>query len=143
MKGRWNWLVWAGFAIALLATFSYIPFFLRFPITRDFPWANLVLFVIAGCLLALGIRRAFTQPERYRGKVSGSILAVLSVTLFALFTSGVFYAARTLPDRSTALRAGQQAPDFSLMGADGKVVTLAQLRQANRAVLLIFYRGYW
>lgn len=135
--------MWAGFAIALLAALSYIPFFSRFPITRDFPWANLVLFVIAGCLLGLGLRRAFTHPERYRGKVSGSILAGLTLALFALFTFGTFYAARMLPNRSTALRAGQQAPDFSLTAADGKVVTLAQLRQMNRAVLLIFYRGYW
>src|SRR5947208_6581584 len=127
MKARWNWLVWAGFAVALLAAFSYIPFFSRFPVSRDFPWANLLLFVFAGCLLAVGVRRAFTQPERYRGKISGSILAVLSVMIFALFSVGMYYASRSLPMGATVLRAGQQAPDFSLTDADGKAVTLAQL----------------
>jgi peroxiredoxin len=42
-----------------------------------------------------------------------------------------------------ALRVGQQAPDFALADVDGRTLTLSQLRQAKRGVLLIFYRGYW
>lgn len=142
MKRKTNWLVWGGFAAALLAVFSYIPFFTRFPITRDFPWANLLLFVLAGSLLAVGLRRAFTQPDRFRGKISGSILSVLTAVLFAFFCFGVFYEARRLPG-GAALHAGDRAPDFSLEAANGKLVKLAELRQKNRAVLLIFYRGHW
>jgi hypothetical protein len=142
MKRRTNWFVWCGFATALVAVFSYIPIFTRFAITRDVPWVNLLLFVLAGSLLAVGLRRAFTQPDRFRGKISGSIVTVVTAALFALFCFGAFYEARRLPT-GAALRAGDRAPDFSLKAADSKLVSLAELRRNNRAVLLIFYRGYW
>ena len=143
MKRRWNWRVWTGFGVAVLAAISFVPIFAHFPITRDFPWANLLLFLAAGYLLAAGLRRAFTQKESYRGKVSGTIFTVLSLALFALFAYGTFVAARHLPSGQSALRVGQQAADFTLTAADGTPVTLSQLRQGKRAVLLIFYRGYW
>ena len=143
MRRSWNWLVWAGFGVALLAAFSYIPFFSRFPGTRDFPWVNLLLFLAAGCLLAIGLYRAFAQSRRYRGKISGVAVSALSLALFGLFCFGVFYEARNIPSGHTALRVGQQAPDFTLAGVDGNLVTLSHLRQGKRAVLLIFYRGYW
>ena len=143
MRRSWNWLVWVGFGVALLATFSYIPFFSRFPSTRDVPWVNLLLFLGAGCLLAIGLYRAFAQSGRYGGKIIGAALSALSLWLFGLFCFGVFYKARNIPAAQTALRVGQQAPDFILAGVDGNLVTLSQLRQGKRAVLLIFYRGYW
>jgi hypothetical protein len=143
MKRSWNWVLWAGFAVALLATFSYIPVFVNYPLTRDFPWANLLLFVAAGGLLFAGLRRAFGQPDRYRGKIGGSIVAALSLLLCGLFAFGTFYAARSLPSGRTAPRVGQMAPDFQLADTAGNAVTLAGLRQGKRAVLLIFYRGYW
>jgi len=137
----WNWLLWVGFATTLLAAFSYVPFFVKFPETRDFPWANLALFAAAGCLLAIGMYRAFARPERYRGKISGVIFSVLSLAVFGLFCFGSFYAARNIPRAEAAPRVGQRAPEFT--GLDSKPVTLSGLRQANRYVLLIFYRGYW
>ena len=142
MKRKTNLLVWGGLGATLVAVFSYIPIFTRFAVTRDFPWANVLLFVLAGCLIALGLRRAFRQPDRFGGKISGIIIAGLTLALFALFCFGVFYEARRLPG-GVALHAGDRAPDFSLNTADGKLVSLAELRQNNRAVLLIFYRGYW
>jgi hypothetical protein len=135
--------VWLGFGVALLAAFSYIPLFSRFPVTRDLPWANLVLFVAAECLLGIGVYRAFAQPGRYRGKISGIVLSALSLGMFGLFCYGVFYAVRNIPSGHTALRVGQQAPDFTLASVDGNPVTLSQLRQGQHAVLLIFYRGFW
>ena len=143
MTRRWNWAVWAGFACAFLAALSYVPFFSRFPSTRDFPWVNLFLFLAAACLLATGLYRAFAQAGKYRGKISGTVACLLSVILFGLFCFGAFYEGRNIPPAANALRAGQRAPDFSLAGVDGIPVTLSQLRQSNRAVLLIFYRGYW
>jgi hypothetical protein len=143
MRRSWNWLVWVGFAVALFAALSYIPIFSVFPITRDVPWANLLLFLAAGCLLGMGLQRAFTQSERYRGKISGTLLGALSLMLFGLFCYGIFYDARNIPPARGVLRAGQRAPEFQLAAADGKLTTLSQLRQGKRAVLLIFYRGYW
>jgi hypothetical protein len=142
-KRAWNGSVWAGFAVALIAALSYVPFFARFPITRDFPWANLVLFAIAGFLLVRGLHRAFAQSAIYRGKIAGPILATLSLGLCALFCYGTLYSARDLPPARTALPVGQRAPEFALAGVDGNTVTLSSLREGRRGVLLIFYRGYW
>ena len=88
------------------------------------PGANLPLFLAAGCLLAIGLHRAFARPERYRGKVSGGILGGLSLALFGLFCWGTFYAARDLPRAETAPRAGQRAAEFTLAGLDGKLMQL-------------------
>ncbi len=143
MKRRWNGLVWSGFAVTLLAALSYVPVFARFPITRDLPWANLLLFVAGLLMLGAGVKRAFGQPERYRGKISGTVMGVLAFFLFVFFCWGVFVFTRNLPPASTALHAGQQAPYFTLTDAGGKPVELKDQLQANRAVLLVFYRGYW
>ncbi len=135
--------MWAGFAVTLAATLTYIPVFVRFPLTRDFPWANLLLFALGGWLLAAGIQRAFMQPERYSGRISGAVLGVLAVALFGLFCWGNFVFARRVPAAIGAPRPGQPAPEFTLADANGKPVSLDEMRKANRAVLLIFYRGYW
>ena len=142
MKRSWNGLIWAGFAVILLAAFSFL-WLIRFPATRDFPWVNLLLFAAGALLLAAGLRRAFRQPERYRGKVSGTILGLLSVAIFGLFYYGTFVLAADIPSASGAPRTGTQAPDFTLSDAAGRPVALSDLLKKDRAVLLIFYRGYW
>jgi len=136
-------LNWAGFGFTLVAAISYVPIFARFPATRDFPWANLLLFLLGGWALAVGNKRAYGQPERYGGKVSGAVLGVLSLALFGLFCWGNFIFARQIPSGAGAPQVGQMAPDFTLPDATGSPVTLSELRKTSRAVLLIFYRGYW
>lgn len=154
MKRRWNVSVWVGFLVILVAVFSYLSFFIRFPITRDFPWANLLLFLAGGVLLALGLKRAFREPEVYRGKVSGAIFGALSVFLFGFFLYGIFYDARQLPASKGVPQVGEKAPDFTLSDKDGNPVTLSTLLSSSAnpgggavgktlGVLLIFYRGYW
>ena len=69
--------------------------------------------MVAGVLLAGGLRRAFREPARYRGcVVGGSIVAGIGLLLFGLFAAGTFFAARSLPPGNTALRVGQSAPDL-------------------------------
>jgi hypothetical protein len=143
VKRRHNILLWAGFVIVLLAVGTYIPIFAVYPATRDVPWVNYLLFAAGGGLLVLGLRRAFRQPEIYRGKVLGSILAGLSMLLFALFCFVIFYLSKVSPASETAVRVGQSAPDFTLANWDGKQVSLSNAVKNNRAVVLIFYRGYW
>jgi AhpC/TSA family protein len=143
IKRGWNAFVWAGFGVTLLAFLSYFLFFVQFPVTRDIPWVTLLVFLAAGWLLAAGVRRAFGQPGRYRGKVSGVILSSLSLVVFGLFCYIIFYEARNVPASKDAPRAGQQAPDFTLADANGKPVSLSDLLKTNRAAVLIFYRGYW
>lgn len=143
MKRRPNILIWAGFAIGIVALVSYVPVFVRFPATRDVPWANYLLFVVAICVLAAGLRRAFREPAVYRGKIAGSILGALTVLMLGLFCFGVLYASKQVPASPGALRAGQPAAAFTLSNAEGKQVALSDLLKNNRGVLLIFYRGYW
>ena|SRR5579862_2846344 len=143
MKRRHNILLWVGFAVVLLAVLTYIPIFAVFATTRDVPWVNYLLFLAGGILLALGLRRAFGQPQIYRGKVAGAILASLSFLLLGLFCFGIFYISRAIPASETALRVGQTAPNFTLANWDGKQVNLSDQLKNNRAVVLIFYRGYW
>src|ERR1700736_2613238 len=122
MKRSWNAYVWAGFGIALLAFLSYYLFFIRWPATRDVPWANLLIFLVGGLFLGIGLNRAYRQPERYRGKISGALLSVLSLLVFGLFCYFNFSLAKALPAANAGLQEGQPAPDFNLSDANGKPV---------------------
>ena len=159
MKRSWNPMLWAGFFLVLVALISYPLFFIRFPVTRDFPWVNLLLIAVAVSLLAAGLSRAFRRPEAYRGKISGSILAVLTLLLVGFFLVGLFYITRQIPASHGAPQTGQVAPDFTLPDSMRNAVTLSNLLNSpfvandpsvagggsdhTAAAALIFYRGYW
>jgi peroxiredoxin len=153
-KRKPNWSLWAGFIIALIAFVSYFLFFSQFPITRDFPWANFLLFGLAAVMLAVGLRRGFGRPSTYRGKISGPILATLSAAVLGVFCYTVFVVSRHLPSAAGAPKVGQKGPEFSLSDTNGKSLSLAELLsapltgqsgpgRAPKGVLLVFYRGYW
>ena len=142
MKRKWNWLLWVGFVVAVAGLFSY-GFFVRFPITRDFPWANLLLFGIGDALLIVGLFRAFGRPQLYRGKIFGSILTAIALFLFAFFSYEIFYVLRQVPLSANAPRLGEKAPDFMLLDQNEHPVGLGDLLSGSRAVVLIFYRGFW
>lgn len=141
MKRTWNWPLWAGFVIAVGGLFSY-EYFVRFPVTRDFPSANLLLFGIGAVLLLVGLFRAFGRPQVYRGKIFGSIFMVIALLLFTFFSYEIFYVLKQVPLSAQAPHVGVKAPEFSLSDQNGKQVALADLLSPNGAVL-IFYRGYW
>lgn len=151
MKRKSNWSLWGGFLFVLVGFLSY-PFFARFPITRDFPWVNFLLFGVGGIFLLVGLVRAFGKPQRYRGKIAGSILAALSVVVFGFFSYLIFYELRQLPSSTGAPRVSKKAQAFTLPDQDNNQVSLADLLSAPassastakaNAVLLIFYRGFW
>jgi peptidoglycan/LPS O-acetylase OafA/YrhL len=142
MKRKWNWSLWVGLVVAVAGMFSY-EFFAQFPATRDFPWANILLFAIGGILLVLGLVRAFGNPRVYRGKIVGPIFTILSLLVFSFFAYAVFYVVRQLPASTGAPRVGQKAPHFTLPDQNGKSVALADLLSNNSGALLIFYRGHW
>lgn len=151
MKRRWNWHLWAGFLFCVVAFVSYPFVFAKFPVTRDIPWANFLLFAVGGVLLVVGLQHAFGQAQRYRGKISGPILGALSVLALGFFCYVVFYMTKQLPPPSAALRVGQKAPEFVLLDTNNNLVALSivlsspmpGLQTPPKGVLLIFYRGSW
>ena len=145
MKRRRNWPIWVGFVVVIAGVFTY-EFFARFPITRDFPWANLLLFGIGIALLIVGLFRAFGRPQVYRGKIFGSIFAAIAVLIIAFFSYVMFYVLHQVPASAGAPRVGQRAPDFLLLDQNGKPVGLGDLLRGPsgpKPVALIFYRGFW
>jgi hypothetical protein len=160
MKRSWNWALWTGALLVFLGVISYPLFFIRFPALRDFPWANLPIIALGLVLLALGLTRAFRHPELWRGKVFGSVLAVLSVAFGGIFVYGIFIGARhVLPPSPGAPQVGQTAPDFTLPDSQNHPVNLTAALNSSftpesitaagkspaqaAGVILIFYRGYW
>jgi uncharacterized BrkB/YihY/UPF0761 family membrane protein len=148
---RFNWPIWTGLLISLIAFFSYFSVFVWFPVTRNFPWVNLLLFAVAAALLLVGLRRAFARdkPHPMRSKIAAIVVAVLSLAIFGFFIATIFIIARNLPASQRAPQVGQKAPDFSLSDTNGNSVSLSKLLasplngKAPKGVLLIFYRGYW
>jgi|SRR5689334_9448764 len=148
---RINWPLWAGFVLSIAAFLSYFFVFVQFPVTRDFPWANLLIFAVALVFLLLGIRRGFAsdRPRPMLSKVTAAIVTALSVVIIGLFVFTIFVEGRRLPASKTAPQVGQQAPDFSLPDTNGNEVSLSELLtepvngSPPKGVLLVFYRGYW
>ena len=148
---RLNWPLWVGLLLTLAAFLTYVSVFVWFPITRDFPWVNLLLFVGAAVLLVMGLRRGFSsgRPHPTRSKIISALVATLGFGIFALFVFGFFVFARWLPASKGAPQVGQRAPDFTLSDTTGKRVSLNELLTSPvngappKGVLLIFYRGYW
>ena len=148
---RLNWPLWVGFLLTLIGGFSYIAVFIWFPITRDFPWVNLLLFLVAAVLLWKGLRRGFGRDRAHptRSKIVTSIFTTLSVLMIALFLFSYFVFARWLPPSTGAPQVGQKVPEFTLPDSTGRQVSLNELLttpidgKAPKGVLLIFYRGYW
>ena len=151
MTRRFNWPLWAGFLLTLIAAFSYFAFFVAFPVTRDFPWVNLLLFLLAAVLLVIGVRRGFARDRAHPklAKVITSIVTTLSAIVFAFFIFAIFIAARWLPASTGAPHVGQKVPEFTLSDANGQQISLQHLLsesidgKAPKGVLLIFYRGWW
>ncbi|HKE55567.1 MAG TPA: hypothetical protein VKB46_02660, partial [Pyrinomonadaceae bacterium] len=124
---RFNWQIWAGFFLSLVAGLSYPFIFVRWPVTREFPWANLVLFAIAFVLLFLGVRRAFKPEKGILAKLFGSLAVALGLLNLAALLFLIFVMGSWLPASKAAPQVGQKAPDFTLTDVNNQPVTLAQL----------------
>jgi hypothetical protein len=153
-KLRWNWPLWLGFVFSIVAFVSYFLVFARFPVTRNVPWANFLLFGAGAAFLWAGLRQVVGGAQPFRGKIVGSILTFLSVCIFGVFCFVIFHAARQLPASRESPKIGQKASEFALRDTHGNLVSLSTLlstpldpsspfRSAPKGVLLIFYRGYW
>ena len=139
--------LWLGLLFTLLGPISNGLYFLGFPASAVV-WTTLLLPAVGLTLVLIGLRRAFGQSP-YRAKVGGTIAVALSVLVLA-GSVGFFVLARRLPPPSTGTpQVGQRVPDFTLPDSAGNPVALSQVLAGTnaggppKAVLLVFYRGYW
>jgi hypothetical protein len=137
-----------GLLLAVLGALSNGLPFIGFP-AAPVPWISVLLSLIGFVVVLLGLWRAFGQSSVYKGKLSGSIATALSV-LFLVGSIFFFWSARHIPAESAAApQVGQRVPDFTLPDSAGHSVSLTQLlsgsagKEPPKAVLLVFYRGYW
>lgn len=144
-----NWPIWLGLLLSFFAFFSYPFIFVNWPTTRDFPWANFIIFAIAEVAIAIGVKRAFAPERRVLSKIVGAVGALISGLVLVGFLFVVFVAARQLPPSTNAPQVGQKAADFTLVDVNNKPVSLSQILsqpingKTPKGALLIFYRGYW
>ena len=147
---RRNGALFMGGVLTLIAVLSQGLYFLNIGGQKFIPWLNLLLAAMAVIYFIIGLRRAFGQPGIYRGKIAGGIFGTISLVLFAL-TVWLFVHARDLPAPYGAPKVGEKAPAFTLADTSGQAVSLGQLLSTPassqaappKAVLLVFYRGYW
>jgi len=147
---RRNGALWAGIAFLFLTILSNVPSLYALKgFDQVLPWVSLALPVIALIFFAVGMKRAFTMREVYGGRIFGSILGVVSL-LVVVGSVWLFMHGRDMPGSPGAPKVGQKAPDFTLTDTSGNQVSLGQLLAATpgssvapKAVLLVFYRGYW
>jgi hypothetical protein len=144
-----NWPLWLGFIVSVFAFLSYPFLFVNWETTRDFPWVNIPLFILALPLLFIGLRRAFAPGRRMLSKIVAPVVTTISLLIMAMFIFTAFIASRWLPASAGAPQVNQKAPEFTLPDTGNKPVSLAELlsqpinNQPPKGVLLVFYRGYW
>jgi hypothetical protein len=148
IQQRRNGPLWWGFVLALSAMLCNMVFFINAPAQRSIPWLSLLLAVVALIFVGKGLWQIFAPPRIHRGRILASIVSIFSLLLVAVAVFA-FFSARALPASAGAPQVGQKAPDFTLADATGRPVSLDQLFAPSadgtspKAVLLIFYRGYW
>jgi len=148
---RRNGTAWLALLIAVGALASNLVFFVNPPLQAALPWLSLVLAIAALVVMVIGLWRALFQWQVRRSKVLSIVLGVLTL-MFAGTSLFAFYHARALPNSTGAPEVGQQLVDFTLADTGGHFVSLDNLFASGpddpsspppKAVLLIFYRGYW
>jgi hypothetical protein len=147
---RTNSALWYGLLITLFGVITQFFYFLRppRPISHVLPWINLMLPAIGLIFLFIGLARAFSRLAVYSGKIWGSCVTVIALVLVA-GNIVLFQKTRDVPNSAGAPQIGQRLPEFTLSDSSGQPTSLSQLLSSSadgsrpRAVLLVFYRGYW
>ena len=154
---RSNRAPWMAFLLAVAAMGLTVGFFYEVPGKRILVWLTLLLALGALAWGAIGIKRAFARPRVYGGRITAPIFGIVSLLVCGLLVF-LWFHTRALPASSGAPQVGQKALDFTLDDTRGAKISLAQLlgtapgrvedvstgsAAAPKAVLLVFYRGYW
>ena len=147
---RTNSALWYGLLITLFGIATQFFYFLRppRPISHVLPWINLLLPTIGVIVLFFGLARAFSRAAVYSGKIWGSSVTVIALLLL-VGNVVLFRHTRDVPNSAGAPPVGKRLPEFTLSDSSGQPTSLSQLFAAAgdgsqpKAVLLVFYRGYW
>jgi hypothetical protein len=155
MGRRRNIAHWAGLVIVLAAPVLHLFVFVRIPSMRNLPWTPFLMLGAGLLLIGRGLRRAWREPDRYRGRIAAPLVAALGLMVAGFFGFALLYAPRQIPPATDAPRVGEKAPGFTLADQEGRPVSLEDLLRpgtggggagnggAARGVLLVFYRGHW
>ena len=108
---------------------------LRVAVVRNHPEGYVVAFALATALAVLAVVRA-------RGRRWPAWLALGFSGLLLVAGAWFNFVGARVPVTPIALRVGEPAPDFTLLDAAGRPVSLADYR-GKKPVVLVFYRGYW
>ena len=146
---RTNSALWYGLFITLFGIATQFFYFLRppQPIPHVLPWINLLLPAIGLICLVIGLARAFGRSAIYRSKIWAGITGFALLLLAGNVV--LFLHTRDIPKSAGAPQVGQRLPEFTLSDSSGQQTSLSQLFAASadgsqpKAVLLVFYRGYW
>jgi len=145
---RGTFAPWVGLLLTVLGALSNGLPFTGFP-AAPVPWISLLLSLIGFIVVLFGLWQAFRQSTVYKGKLSSALATGFSL-LFLAGTIVFFWSARHIPPESAAApQVGQRVPDFTLPDSTGHSVSLTQLfsgsasKEPPKALLLVFYRGYW
>jgi len=147
---RTNSALCYGLLITLFGVGTEFLYFLRPPppIPHVLPWINLLVPAVGLVYLFIGLARAFGWSAVYSGKIWGSGVTVIALLLVA-GNVALFRHNRDVPKSAGAPRVGQRLPEFTLSDSSGQQTSLSQLFATfagvsqPKAVLLVFYRGYW
>jgi hypothetical protein len=147
---RTNSALWYGLLVTLFGIATQFLYFLRPPrmIPHVLPWINLLLPAIGFAFLFIGLARAFRRSAVYGGRIWGSSVTVIALLLL-IGNVMLFRHTRDVPNSAGAPQVGQRVPEFTLSDSSGRPTSLSQLFTAAdegsqpKAVLLVFYRGYW
>jgi hypothetical protein len=147
VQTRNHWAVWLGLLLTVAGILGNV-LLLTTLLPAIFTWLVVAASALGAIFLVLGVAQTFRRPQQYRGKTWGSVAAALSVLLCA-GSVGFLLFTRHLPRSAGAPQVGQRVPEFTLTDSTGQAVSLSQLLSgapgtaAPKAILLVFYRGYW
>ena len=134
-----NHATWIALLLAIVGLLSYFTFVYQWPITRDVPWVNYLILLLAVALAVLGVRRAW--PHGGFRRTLSLVGAVFTFALAALLPLYALVISAQMPDTELGLGIGAEIPGVSLTNQNGREIQLAEL--ASEPLVVVFYRGHW
>jgi len=131
---------WLAPILAFVGFVSYYTFFAKFPVLRDTPWVNVPVVILTAILGVVGMIVVWGKAKWGRRLLylGGASVSLLIAALLCFYVYSMSYKIPGLSETTDAL---EQAPDFTLSDANGRMVSLSDYR--GKKVIISFYRGFW